>query len=274
MAQIQHLYRAIRKYGAESFVLDVLAEAENVDQALNLERVWIVALDACRVGYNSTFGGDGMSHPTQETLQKLIVAGRRHTHHTPEAKAKISAAGLGRRMSEEAKQKLRMVRGERKRRAWPQESRDKLSATLRHVWAKRKVKPMSEKDSLVPMTPEMKDPYRAKASEFKAPKGGKYGDTPGEKDQLCSGVDSPRHCEDSGAGESGAGTPTDWTSGGRAGHVSGAFPVGQAQGGEAGSGGASTPCSVDLQSGQTEVAGYKQTVAKETPKAYASVPSR
>lgn len=128
-------------------------------------------------------------------------------------------------------------------------------------------------DELVSQTKEQKDPYHAKGSDFKAPKGGKQGDMAGQKNQLCPGVDSPRHCEDGGKGESGYGTPTEWNSGGRSGHVSGSFSVGQASGGEAGSS-VSHPCSVNLESGQSEAAGYKQTRVKETPMAYGNIPGR
>ena len=55
------LYRALRKYGADNFTLDVLTTARAQEQLDNLERLWILALDARNPesGYNVAHGGEG-----------------------------------------------------------------------------------------------------------------------------------------------------------------------------------------------------------------------
>lgn len=59
----QVIYRAIRKYGAENFyieVLTILPPHEKLKQNLDLcEKIYIQAYDSYNNGYNSTLGGDG-----------------------------------------------------------------------------------------------------------------------------------------------------------------------------------------------------------------------
>jgi group I intron endonuclease len=56
-----YLYRAIRKYGIYNFVIDVLATSDDKEQLSQLERLWIILLDARNPlkGYNIAFGGNG-----------------------------------------------------------------------------------------------------------------------------------------------------------------------------------------------------------------------
>lgn len=58
------IHRAIRKYGAESFVLMTLHSRIRTEERLNLlERKWIRELKANdrKIGYNLTEGGDGIT---------------------------------------------------------------------------------------------------------------------------------------------------------------------------------------------------------------------
>lgn len=111
--------RAIRKYPKESFEVWQLTTADSEEQATLLERLWIIALDACNrdVGYNLTYGGDGMSHPTKEVRERISKTIRERKHrHTPEARAKISAAGRGRRHTQESIEKMRVAAFDREAR--------------------------------------------------------------------------------------------------------------------------------------------------------------
>ena len=54
-----HLYRAMRKYGINSFVAYKIDEAESKEILSDKERFWIKELDTLKNGYNMTIGGDG-----------------------------------------------------------------------------------------------------------------------------------------------------------------------------------------------------------------------
>lgn len=68
-------YRAIRKYGFDSFTWEIVERTETIEELKSAEIRWIKTLDCQRNGYNTTSGGDGA--PGIE--------------FTPELRAKISA---------------------------------------------------------------------------------------------------------------------------------------------------------------------------------------
>jgi group I intron endonuclease len=75
------LYRALRKYGAEKFSTALLERMSTEAGAKRAERLWVRELGTFGPrGYNSTAGGEG-------------TLGHRHT---PETRAKITAAQIGR----------------------------------------------------------------------------------------------------------------------------------------------------------------------------------
>lgn len=79
---------AIRKYGAENFLREVLEVCDSQEQLNECEIFWIAYFNSkVPNGYNLTDGGEG-------------IAGR---HHTPEAKAKMSLAQRGKKLSAEAR---------------------------------------------------------------------------------------------------------------------------------------------------------------------------
>lgn len=59
----QYFHRAIRLYGKEAFIYEALAVVTTRQEAKNLEKLWIVTLEANNplLGYNMTVGGDGAS---------------------------------------------------------------------------------------------------------------------------------------------------------------------------------------------------------------------
>lgn len=99
-------HRAMRKYSPDNFTLHILAEANSLEAANNLERLWIVSLRSFEpsTGYNSTFGGDGV-RPTPESIERLSRAlkgkfvGSKHHHFgkhpSAETRLKISIGRTG-----------------------------------------------------------------------------------------------------------------------------------------------------------------------------------
>jgi group I intron endonuclease len=72
------IVRAIRKYGFENFIVEVLAETDNHEKLCALEKLWIVLLDArnTSIGYNICAGGKGTTgrKNSEETLVKMRKA--------------------------------------------------------------------------------------------------------------------------------------------------------------------------------------------------------
>lgn len=95
--------RAIRKYGAESAKLETLVICDKWDYLVDLERRAIAAFGTKGAGgYNMTDGGEGPQgyKHTPESLRKMGDTHRGNSYrvgmkHTDEAKAKMSAARLG-----------------------------------------------------------------------------------------------------------------------------------------------------------------------------------
>jgi len=99
-----HLQLAIRKYGAEKFVIEPLAEV-STDLLNALERLWVILLDAANpvVGMNLTFGGDGAGtwSPAQRAAIAVRMKGNKHglgSTHTPEERLRIGLRSKNRKM--------------------------------------------------------------------------------------------------------------------------------------------------------------------------------
>lgn len=81
-----YIGNAIRKYGAENFTIEILAECETQEEMDERERFFVEKLDCKRPkGYNCTDGGEGI----------------RGFHHTEETKAQISATMTGSKQTDE-----------------------------------------------------------------------------------------------------------------------------------------------------------------------------
>lgn len=108
-----YFHRALNKYGAENFDLKILAETETEQEALDLERLWIILTGSYKeeIGYNLTFGGDGV-RPNEATRKKESAAnkGRRKTE---EEKEHLRRINTGRRHSLESIAKMRIVQSGR-----------------------------------------------------------------------------------------------------------------------------------------------------------------
>ena len=103
----QHLQAAWNKYGESSFVFAVVQHVPETADLLDEENVWLrmhVGNENCyNIAESATAFGMGKSG------EKNPMWGRTFTH-TPEAKAKIAAAGTGRVRSQESIEKYRAKR--------------------------------------------------------------------------------------------------------------------------------------------------------------------
>lgn len=55
----RHFHRAIRKYGSENIISEIIDTADTRSEAIEKERRYITIHDTFRNGYNMTLGGDG-----------------------------------------------------------------------------------------------------------------------------------------------------------------------------------------------------------------------
>lgn len=101
------LYNAIRKYGWDKFVCEVVEEA-------SFEEIKFKEIETIRLlntlapnGYNLTLGGDGtLGCFKSEEVRRKIAAPQRGRKFTEEHRAKLSAALKGRKLPEEVKRKI------------------------------------------------------------------------------------------------------------------------------------------------------------------------
>lgn len=125
-------FRAINKYGWENFRHEILFHGLTHEQAVQKEREMICKYKSNnpKYGYNNTEGGEGVTgyRHTPEARQKISLAGIGHVisedgrrrisesmkgnqytkgyKHTEQTKQKLSIINKGRKMSEESKRKM------------------------------------------------------------------------------------------------------------------------------------------------------------------------
>jgi len=108
-----HFSRAIRKYGEEDFMWEILYEEIFHTQLLKLEIITIEAYSSLCNGYNMTKGGEGTigySH-TNKAKAKMSKSKKGNSiwkgkTHTEESKAKMSKAQKGKKHTNESKAKI------------------------------------------------------------------------------------------------------------------------------------------------------------------------
>lgn len=72
-----HFHSAIRKYGANDFIYEIIEDGIKTIEELNIrEKYWIAQYDSYYNGYNSTFGGDGHQTRDDELITKLFNEGK------------------------------------------------------------------------------------------------------------------------------------------------------------------------------------------------------
>lgn len=71
--QCQHrpLYKAMKKYGVENFIIELLEKTDNLEKR---EAYWIKKLNTYgKKGYNATLGGDGNPRISSQEIKKIIL---------------------------------------------------------------------------------------------------------------------------------------------------------------------------------------------------------
>jgi len=136
------LHGAIRKYGAENFSLEVLAELDSWEKAIEAEKELILQYDSYECGYNLTLGGEGRTQPgswakglnkkTHPSLDKISVKqkGKNNSFfgktHTEQQKQKWSKERKGpKHPMFGVKRPDLSIRNSK--REWTEESRNKMS---------------------------------------------------------------------------------------------------------------------------------------------------
>ena len=99
--------QAIKKYGKENFDKCILCECNDYGELNEKEKYYIILFNSIdpNVGYNRSYGGDGFSGITQETINKIIFknTGKKRTE---ESKKKMSDASKNKPKSEKHKESL------------------------------------------------------------------------------------------------------------------------------------------------------------------------
>ncbi len=73
-----HFYSALRKYGAENFLIEIIHCAKTEAEMLAMETFFIILHQSFKPenGYNRTLGGDGGGSPSADTRRLLSVAAK------------------------------------------------------------------------------------------------------------------------------------------------------------------------------------------------------
>ena len=125
---------AIKKYGRESFSLEVLYEADS-RESLDSNEIRLIesyGTQDRKLGYNLASGGSGVGRPSDESIA-LRVAKTKGTKRSDEFKANVSKFRTGTKHSEETKAK--MSEAAKNRKPVGAETRAKLSeCSKRRVW--------------------------------------------------------------------------------------------------------------------------------------------
>lgn len=122
------LQNAWNKYGEEAFEFKVLEPVWNKNLLLEREQYWIDRLDVFRNGYNMCprAGSPLGRKQSDETKQKL-----RQINSTPEMRAVHSKRHKGKIVSEESRLKMRLAKLGKKQ---SEETKLKRRETLKQVW--------------------------------------------------------------------------------------------------------------------------------------------
>ena len=106
------LYNAIRKYGIENFIIEIVNFCKDTETLNKQEKFWIQKLDTLKNGYNLTPGGDGVIMDSK-------------------IKEKLSNSHKGKKLSKEHKENIRKgLRGIKRKK----ETRDIISKNTKKQW--------------------------------------------------------------------------------------------------------------------------------------------
>lgn len=109
-----YFYNALKKYGKNTFVWDVLCECSTREELNEKEMYYIKELNTLRPnGYNLTLGGGGISgyKHTEETKRKIGEKSKGNVHnlgktHTKEHREKLRISNTGKKRSIESKMNI------------------------------------------------------------------------------------------------------------------------------------------------------------------------
>ena len=110
--QDSKFYRAIRKYGWDNFIPEIIYQSTDKEHTLNvMERFFIQQYDSFNNGYNSTLGGDGTFGLilSDDAKRRISEGNKVPKPHTIEHNKKISNALRGKKkgpMNENTRQKI------------------------------------------------------------------------------------------------------------------------------------------------------------------------
>lgn len=132
----QYIHKAIRKYGADFFLREVLEET-TVEAMRERETEWIAKLNP---EYNMTKGGDGcIGYKHSEETRKLLKEKRNKRPPAPnETRAKMSAARRGKPMPAGTGEKISAAQRGVPKPKPSEETRAKRSATMKAIIAEKK----------------------------------------------------------------------------------------------------------------------------------------
>lgn len=102
-----HFYRAIKKYGRNSFKHEVLAENLTKEEAEQLERFYISKYNSTdpKIGYNIENGGNSIGKHSEETKRKISES-QKGRKFTGEHIQNLSKSLKGRKITDEQRAKL------------------------------------------------------------------------------------------------------------------------------------------------------------------------
>ena len=109
--QGHHFHKAIKKYGIDCFIWEIIYQSKELDHTLNvMESYFIEKYNSYKDGYNLTLGGEGATGRihSEETKRKMSESQKKSIRnpHSEETKRKMSESHKGKAKSEEHKRKL------------------------------------------------------------------------------------------------------------------------------------------------------------------------
>lgn len=145
-----HLGRAIKKYGRENFLLQILTCVKTIEEADACEIYWISYFDSTNkdLGYNIDLGGQANRIFSLETRQKMSIAKK------------------GKKLSKEHVQKVVLaitVYGEKEKLQFCEDY--KLGLTIKNIALKYNCSPMTVSRALDKFSIERRTPQRIKIPE-------------------------------------------------------------------------------------------------------------
>lgn len=139
---------AIKKYGKENFLFDVIYQSQDIEHSKKMECYFILEYNSLvgHGGYNIESGGDGKQ--TSELTKKKLSEAHLGKKLSDEHKKKISESAKKRKQSEESKRKLSETRkklisdGDLTVSAWNKGKvlSDEHKLSLKLAWERRKLK--------------------------------------------------------------------------------------------------------------------------------------